>query len=689
MIGKSGAMLLSLGLLYFVAVTPVPLRAQAAPAQAAAGQTGAQAGAQDDRSSSYFNFAMAHLYGELAGTYGNRGEYVNKAIDFYRQALKIDPTAVYVQEELTQFYVQVGELDKAQTEADAILKAHPDDVNVRKILGRIYSRQVGDADTGRFDKAMLQKAIDQYQKIIQAEPKDIESLQQLARLYRAARDVAASERTYKEILAINPDDEDALNGLAVSYADRGDLTNAIAMLKAAVDKNPDPRTLVMLAEFYDQIKDFNNAADTWKQVAAATNENVRVRRALAQDLVNAGRLDEALNAFQGLATDDPGSVPLHLQIAEILEKKHDFAGAETAIGKARAIENNPTVRYAEADLLRLEGKWQQAATALQSLLNDTKKETYNDADKGERMRLLDRLGSVLQEAGKTPEAVAAYRQIADLDAELAPRVEAQVIDAYRAGKDYKTARQTADVAVKRYSGDRGLIFVHASLLGDLGQADAAITELKGLPQSANDREVILSIAQIQDKVKRFEDERKSLDLADSLAKSPQEKEAIQFMRGAMYERQKNFEAAEKAFRSVLDNDPTNAGAMNYIGYMFADRNVRLDEAQQLISKAVDMEPDNGAYLDSLGWVHFRLNKLDLAEGELRQAVDKVGKDPTVHDHLAEVYFKQGKIREAIQQWEASVNEWKTAAPSDQDAAELARVNKRLENARVKISEKAR
>src|SRR4051812_47164606 len=140
MIGKSGAMLLSVGLLYFVAVTPVPLRAQNAPAGQSASQPAGQSASQEDRSTSHFNFAMAHLYGELAGTYGNRGEYVNKAIDFYRQALKIDPTAVYVEEELTQFYVQVGELDKAQTEADAILKAHPDDVNVRKILGRIYSR---------------------------------------------------------------------------------------------------------------------------------------------------------------------------------------------------------------------------------------------------------------------------------------------------------------------------------------------------------------------------------------------------------------------------------------------------------------------------------------------------------------------------------------------------------------------
>lgn len=680
MIGYSRTAFLSLALAGFVALTPVVSQAQ----------TAAAGPAQDsDRASSYFNFAMAHLYGEMAATYGNRGEYVNKAIDFYRQAIKVDPAAVYIQEELTEFYAQSGQLEKATQEADAILKAHPDSVNVRKILGRIYSRQVGDPDSGKFDRAMLQKAIEQYEKITAASPKDNESLSQLARLYRANRDGAGAEKIYRQILAINPDDEEALNGLALIYADKGDLANAIALLKQAVEKNPEPRTMVMLAEFYDQIKDFSSAADIWQKVSAATNDNARVRRALATDLLAAGRIDEATEVFKQLAAADPGSVELQLQLEQLLVRKQDFPGAEAALAKARAVENSVAVRYAEAELLQAEGKIPQAIAALQALLNDTKRDRYSDQDKGERMRLLDRVGQMQQEAGKTQDAVATFRQIAELDSVLAPRVEAQVIEAFKLAKDFKSARQTADAALKKFPNDRGLVFVHATLLGDLGQADDAIKELKALPQSATDREVLLSIAQIQDKAKRFSDENKTLDTADSLAKSPEEKQAIQFMRGAMYEREKNWDGAEKAFRAVLDKDPNNAGAMNYLGYMYADRNVRLEEAQQLISKALEIDPGNGAYLDSLGWVHFRLNKLDLAADELRIAVVKVDRDPTVHDHLAEVYLKQGKIREAIQQWESAVNEWKTAAPGDQDSAELAKVTKKLEGAKVRVSEKAK
>jgi Flp pilus assembly protein TadD len=204
-----------------------------------------------------------------------------------------------------------------------------------------------------------------------------------------------------------------------------------------------------------------------------------------------------------------------------------------------------------------------------------------------------------------------------------------------------------------------------------------------MPNASKDRETQIQIAQIQEKAKRFADERKTLDLAESLSTSGQEKQAIAFMRGAMFEREKNFDAAEAQFRKVLETDPSNAGAMNYLGYMLADRNVKLDEAHKLIRKALELDPGNGAYLDSLGWVLYRLNKLDEAAAELSKALIKIGKDPTVHDHLAEVYLKQGKVKEAIQQWEASVAEMKAAGPSELDPEEFNKLSKKLETAKLR------
>jgi tetratricopeptide (TPR) repeat protein len=163
---------------------------------------------------------------------------------------------------------------------------------------------------------------------------------------------------------------------------------------------------------------------------------------------------------------------------------------------------------------------------------------------------------------------------------------------------------------------------------------------------------------------------------------------VLFLRGAMYERQKNFDAAEAEFRKVLSVNPDNAAALNYLGYMLADRNVRLQEAQDMIKRALAKEPNNGAYLDSMGWVYFRLNKLPEAEEELKQALAGMSHDPTVQDHLGDVYFHEGKIREAIAQWQSSLKAWEAGAPSELDHSEVAKIQKKLESAKVRLAKES-
>ena len=116
----------------------------------------------------------------------------------------------------------------------------------------------------------------------------------------------------------------------------------------------------------------------------------------------------------------------------------------------------------------------------------------------------------------------------------------------------------------------------------------------------------------------------AIDHADKLSESPEEKEAVTFLRGAMYERMKNYDQAEAEFRAVLKLNPNSASALNYLGYMLADRNVRLNEALDMIRKAVDQEPTNSAFLDSLGWVYYRMNKLEEAEESLRRSLQQYG-----------------------------------------------------------------
>ncbi|RPI12352.1 MAG: hypothetical protein EHM65_06065, partial [Acidobacteriales bacterium] len=92
------------------------------------------------------------------------------------------------------------------------------------------------------------------------------------------------------------------------------------------------------------------------------------------------------------------------------------------------------------------------------------------------------------------------------------------------------------------------------------------------------------------------------------------------------------------------------------------------------------------YLDSLGWVYYRMNRLEEAEANLRRSLERVSRDPTVHDHLGEVLAKRGKIKEAIAEWQVSLKEWEASSPADKDPAEIAKINKKLEGAKVRLAQ---
>jgi len=229
--------------------------------------------------------------------------------------------------------------------------------------------------------------------------------------------------------------------------------------------------------------------------------------------------------------------------------------------------------------------------------------------------------------------------------------------------------------------------VYAGQLADAGQTDAALQQMKSfLKGTPDDREVYINLATMYSRLKRWPDAEAALDKADQLSAKPDDKETVAFLRASGYERQKKYEQAEGLFRKMLDTDPENAGVLNYLGYMLADQDKKLDEALGMIKKAVDMEPANGAYLDSLGWAYFMLGKYDLAEDNLIKASQhEMGADPTVQEHLGDLYQKTGRLKLAAAHWERSVDEWnKTVAPEvDQDA--LARAQKKLDAAKVKLA----
>ncbi|MBI3851300.1 MAG: tetratricopeptide repeat protein [Verrucomicrobia bacterium] len=139
-------------------------------------------------------------------------------------------------------------------------------------------------------------------------------------------------------------------------------------------------------------------------------------------------------------------------------------------------------------------------------------------------------------------------------------------------------------------------------------------------------------------------------------------QAFYFQLGAVYERNGDYQQAETYFQKCLEMSPNFAEALNYLGYMWADRGVKLEKAHELIEKAVKLEPKNAAFLDSLGWVLFKLNQPQPALEQILKAVEFAEEpDATLYDHLGDIYTALKQPEKAREAWHKSL----AIEPNDQ------------------------
>ena len=577
--------------------------------------------------------------------------------------------------------------DNAVTQAEDALKANPDSLNARRVLARIYMRLIGDSQHNQIDEGMVKKAIEQFEKITAKNPQDLDSWLMLGRLYKVSQSSNDAVAAYKKALGIDPENQDALTGLALVYSDLGDNKSAADLLGKVAAKDPSPRTLAALASAYEQMKDYQLAATTLRRIVDQNPDaNPELLRALAQAPMLSQQYDDALKIYKKLTDDDARDAQSWLSMSRIYWQQRNFPKAHEAADKAREIDpTNLDIRYNEANLLEAEGKLPEAITTLREILENTAKKEYSAQDRANRGILLDRLGFLYRSNEQYDKAVDTFREFAAMDTDSAARAEAQIIDTYRVSRSFDKALEESESAVKKFPDDRFITDARAMALADAGRMDEAIAMTRKLLNGKNDVEVYISLAQLNEKGKHYAEATNALDSASKLAISKEDKVNILFLRGDLLEKEKKYDDAEAAFKKVLELDPDNTSAMNYIGYMLAERNTRLDEAEQFIQKALQRDPNNGAFLDSLGWVYFRMNKLNDAESNLRRALQHMSTDPTVHDHLGDVLFHQGKIKDAITHWQNSLKQYAASSKGDQDPEEEGKIQKKLEGARVRLA----
>jgi tetratricopeptide (TPR) repeat protein len=660
------------------------------PAKPEAKVTNPAAPRKVDRAAAYYHYALAHMYEEQVAVYG-RSDLANKAIEEYRQAIEADPTSEYLTAGLAELYAKTGRIRDAVVEAQDILKRDPTNLEAHKLLGRIYLRSMGPdvQENSSGSQNVLKLAIEQYEQIVRLEPDSVDNHLLLGRLYRLNNDLQKAENEFKTAVKLEPGSEEAVTTLAYLYNEEGDSAHAVQVLSSIPDSGRSAKLYSALGYTYEQQKQYKQAIEAYRHAIELDRDNLDAIRGLAQNLMNDGQNDAALEQYKIIADANPEDAQTYLRIAEIYRKSGKFDLALDNLKKAESmVQDSIEVPYNIAAVYQAQGRYDEAAQILQDLLKKSEKpdDSYSQGERNNRAVFLERLGTVYKDSGNTPAALDTFRKMLTLGDENAVRGYQQLIDTYRDAKQWQQATDVAREATQKLPKDRGLKMVYAAQLADMGQQDAGLEQVKSLLKgTSEDREVYITLAQMYSRLKRWPEAEESLDKADQFSTKLEDKEYLDFLRGSTLERQKKYEPAEEMFRKVLAADPQNATALNYLGYMLADRGVKLEEALNLIKKAVDLDPANGAYLDSLGWAYFKLGKYDLAEENLIKAAQRVGTDPTVQNHLGDLYQKTGRLKLAAAHWERAVEEWNKTVAAEVDTAELASVQKKLESAKVKLA----
>jgi tetratricopeptide (TPR) repeat protein len=670
------------GLILFLLGTACVAGAQESAAKGSAAAAAQSSSAEPDHGRAYYHYMLARRYKELAGIY-NRGDFVEKAISEYKLAMEADPGSLFLRVELADLYWRVSRVGDAVREAEAVLKINPNQPDAHRLLGHIYLRNLGDAQPDQASKESLHKAIAHFEALTQEDPTDSDSLVILGRLYKLNNEPAKAEEAFKKILTSDPSSRNAISSLAQLYTDQGDYAQTIDLLNRIPDSDMDGPLLGMLAYAYSQTHKADQAMATFEKAMSRDPDNQDIRKAYVEALMDAGKSDEARNELEKILKADSEDGQSYMRLAQLDRQEGRFDQARQELERAKSLmpPESAEIPYQQVMLEDAAGNPGKAIEILQGLLKQTEKTKgqYTPAEANNRAIFLEREGQIYREQEKYDLAIAAFKQIEDLGKTLAPRGEALVIETYNLSKQPEKAMAAAQAATEKYPDDKALRYLRASLLGEHGHLDEGIQLLQQLVNgSPTDSEIYLSMAQIYSTAKRFAEAEAVTNKALSLSSKPEDQKAARFMLGSILERQKKWDLAEEQFKKVLAVDPMDAPAANYLGYMLADRGVRLEESVKYIQKALEIDPNNGAYLDSLGWAYYKMDRLDLAEAPLERAVRLMSGDPTVQEHMGNVYFKLGKKAAAEHQWEQALKEWPTAQGSDFDEHEAAKVRKQLE-----------
>lgn len=495
-----------------------------------------------------------------------------------------------------------------------------------------------------------------------------------ARNAQIENDFQAAARYFSLALTQDPTNEDLMESAILALVGQGDIERAVAVSRrlSALDSSSQVANMVLLAE---AVK-----AEDFDAVIELLQSGVLVgplvdSLALAWVQVGQGNMSAAIGSFDKVAggegTQSFGLYHKALALAMV----GDLEGAEAILSGQAGTSIPPTRRgiIAQSEILSQLERNADALTLIDTVFGDDLDPVLLDLrtrlESGETLALTsirsasDGLAEVFFSVAGALSGEAndgytiVYTRIAEYlrpDHRDAILLTAQLLE--NMGR-----YELATAAYNRIPRDDPAF--HSAELGRAealrlsGRVDAAIEVLQQLSEShAEQSAVHVALGAVFRRLSRYDEAGEAYDRALSLYDEPDQAQwSLFYMRGITHERMDRWDLAEADFRKALELNPDQPQVLNYLGYSLVEMQVNLDEALNMIERAVKARPNDGYITDSLGWVLYRLGRFDEAVGHMERAAELTPVDPIVNDHLGDVYWSVGRKREAEFQWNRAMS----------------------------------
>jgi predicted Zn-dependent protease len=543
-----------------------------------------------------------------------------------------DPVLLY---ERAAILLDARMLERAEKELRKLATAHPEFYDPQRLLGRVLLDRSGG------ERTRVEEALVYLRAALALRPDDIATGMTVAQILIGSDRIEDAEKTISGMLERFPDNR-ALN---YSYAQiltklgRGHESQPYLERVVASDPTYGPAVL--------QLVDILQRGGQWKQAAEYLEPlieqdplNLEMQRQQALFYLRAGESDKAKSRLEQLLQVDQSDHRTRFFLAEALNDMQEFAAAEEIYRSLMKDQpENPEVLIGFGLNQMAQRKHDQATVTFESLLQS---DEINDTGK---LMAKTQLAVIAYQKGDYPAAL--KRALEVIRGPKQPNLQAinVALSIYRREKQYQPALDLLQPLIKEYPSDPYLNARQMEFL--LRSGDHAKGRTVANETTKSGKRGAMLVAESYAQLQHF---AQAIEILERLRKAEPQDIDVLFQLGAAYERAGNVQQAENAFLDLLTREPGHAASLNYLGYMWADRGVNLERASQMIEEAVKREPRNGAYVDSLGWVYFRLGRLDLAEKYLIDASALMPRDPTILEHLGDLFARRGDLDRALESY---------------------------------------